>query len=273
MSALPSGPPIAIPELISLAEPFVTMGPAEHRGLARPPRQPRPMAPPSRDDRQVVLPTQKRRRHGQGLITEDVAVVIRHFPAGARGKKAEPATEPIAPAASARRARRLVVPEPVDNGPTPERCSHMAARDRTGRAVDLVERMYRHGQIDDDERAAANRWHRDYVTGLLGAVDPEENRTSTGADAHDVQLSRVAAVNRCRAVRMALGLCGEVRLIMLLVEELGYAAMAKRLFPGQADGERRIKAELLFLLVQLKQHYVEADRQVRAAGRRDQDRG
>ncbi len=200
----------------------------------------------------------------------DPPVSIRRYSAGKRDKRSEPETEPAGPA---RRTLRHIAPETIDNGPTPERRSKMAARGRDGRAIGLVDLMYRRLQIGDAEVAAANRWHRDYVTGIIGAVDPEEGRTSTGADAHDVQLSRIAAVARCRAVRMALGFCAEVRLNMLLVEEMSYAAMAQRLFPAQPSGEPRIKAELVFLLGQLVEHYLEADRKVRPVLQARDERG
>ena len=197
--------------------------------------------------------------------------LVTRYPARARGPRiAPPASAPDpSPALRQKRARRascLIVPEPQDNRPTPERLLKMPGRMRDGRPllIGLIEMMWRRQDIGDEEVAAANRWHRDYVMGMLGGQDPEERRASGRADAHDAQLARIAAVSRCRAVRAALGLCAEVRLAMLLIEGLGYAAMAQRLFPARSDGERRIKAELTFLLGQLAEHYREVERLDRA---------
>ena len=207
----------------------------------------------------------------------DPPVVIRHFPAGARGKKGEPATEPAMPAAPARRARRHVVSEPIDHRPTAERELHAAIRTEkvavgdgklpvaVRRVVGAIGVLWKKEEISNAMHTASGRWYRDYATGVLGGRDPVEGWASTGADAHDAQIARLDAVTRCAAARGVIGFCGEVRLKALLIDELSFAAAADRLMPGKAGGERLIRAQVLLLLEQLAEHYAEVDRRRRAA--------
>lgn len=182
------------------------------------------------------------------------------------------------PAGLLRKARHIPT-QPVDNRPTPERDAHSHIRTeqvRTSlqgpalavrRVVGAVGLMWKRDEISDAEHAAAERWYRDYATGVLGGRDPSESRSTGGADAHDAQIARIHAVARCAAVRAAIGFCGEVRLKAVMIDELTFVAMAHRLLPGKAGGERLIKSQVQLILEQLAEHYDAAD-QARRAGDR-----
>jgi len=153
----------------------------------------------------------------------------------------------------------------------PELLLERAPAERTGkgqrlRVEDGVQKVIgglttltRNGEIDQAQSSAAERWYRDYVTGVIGARDPDAKRTGRAPDIHAAMLSRSAAVTRCRAVRQALGFCGEVRLKMLLVDELSFSAIAAALLPNDVNGRKKIAAQMVFLLEQLTEHYAAFD--------------
>lgn len=132
--------------------------------------------------------------------------------------------------------------------------------------------LHRSGDIDNSQVAAADRWYRDYVLGVEGARDPDSARSGKARDFHAGMLSRVAACARYRNVREALGFCTEVRLRLLLVDELSFSAIAEKLMPNDVNGRKKVAAQMVFLLEQLTEHYDALDkgsRLVRPGARRD----
>ena len=119
--------------------------------------------------------------------------------------------------------------------------------------------LLRAGDIEGHHVAAADRWYRDYVLGVEGARDPEATSTGRAPDVHAGMLSRVAACTRHRNVSEALGLCAEVRLKLLLIEELSFSAMASKLMPKDVNGRKKIAAQMIFLLEQLAEHFAKLD--------------
>lgn len=121
--------------------------------------------------------------------------------------------------------------------------------------------LARTGDIDQAQSAAAERWYRDYVMGVIGARDPEAATSGRAPDIHARMLARTAAVARCRSVRNGLGLCGEMRLKLLLVDELSFSSIATSLLPGDVNGRKKIAAQMSFLLEQLAELYQHLDRE------------
>ena len=141
------------------------------------------------------------------------------------------------------------------------------AKGRAFRVASSLYLLHRSRKIGGAEVAAAERWYRDWITGIEGARDPDQARSS-GADQHSAMLARVAAATRCRAIRAALGLCGEIRLRLLMVEQLSFTAMARQL---AARGEEPIdrnamSAQTQFLLRQLAERYAAMDADRRRDG-------
>ena len=118
-----------------------------------------------------------------------------------------------------------------------------------------LQAMRRSGDIDDCHVAAANRWYRDYVLGVEGARDPEAFRSGKAGDAHTGMLARLAACERHSQVQRALGLCAELRLRLMLVDELSFSAMADKLMHNEVNGRKKVAAQMTFLLEQLVEHY------------------
>lgn len=129
------------------------------------------------------------------------------------------------------------------------------------RIVGSLSALSKAGEIDQAHHAAAERWYRDYVMGVVGARDPEARKSGRAPDIHAAMLARTAAVTRCRGVRNALGLCGEIRFKLLLIDELSFSAIAVKLFPGDVNGRKKIAAQVMFLLEQLVEHYAAIDLQ------------
>lgn len=121
--------------------------------------------------------------------------------------------------------------------------------------VGVLATLARNGDIDQAQSSAAERWYRDYVMGVMGARDPEAQRSGKAPDIHASMIARTAAVGRCRGVRNGLGLCSEVRLKLLLIDELSFSVIATRLFPGDVNGRKKIAAQMAFLLEQLAELY------------------
>ena len=123
--------------------------------------------------------------------------------------------------------------------------------------------LHRAGDIEGHHVAAADRWYRDYVLGVEGARDPEATSTGRAPDIHAGMLSRVAACGRHRDVSEALGLCAEVRLRLMLIDELSFSAIADKLMPKDVNGRKKIAAQMIFLLEQLAEHYARLDQERR----------
>lgn len=119
--------------------------------------------------------------------------------------------------------------------------------------------LTRRGDIDQTHVVAAERWYRDYVMGIIGARDPEAPQSGRAPDIHAAMLARTAAVARCRSIRQNLGHCSEIRLKLLLIDELSFSATAKHLFPGEANGRKKVAAQMSFLLEQLAEYYMLID--------------
>ena len=132
--------------------------------------------------------------------------------------------------------------------------------DDVQRVVGALALLARNGDIDQAQSSAAERWYRDYVMGVIGARDPEARRSGKAPDPHASMLARAAAVARCRSVRDGLGLCGEIRLKLLLIDELSFSSIASRLFPGDVNGRKKVAAQMVFLLEQLAELYLALDR-------------
>ena len=141
---------------------------------------------------------------------------------------------------------------------TPERLrkgSDFHVIDRVQRLCGPLSALRRAGDIEENHIAAAERWYRDYVLGVEGARDPDSVRSGKARDFHAGMLARVAACTRYRDVRKALGVCTEVRLRLLLVDELSFSAIAVKLMPKDVNGRKKIAAQMVFLLEQLAEHY------------------
>ncbi len=132
-------------------------------------------------------------------------------------------------------------------------------KDEVQQIVTGLATLARSGDIDQTQSSAAERWYRDYVMGVVGARDPEARRSGKAPDVHAAMLARTAAIGRCRVVRQGLGLCGEVRLNLLLIDELSFSAIASKLLPGDVNGRKKIAAQMSFLLEQLAELYMELD--------------
>ncbi len=135
-----------------------------------------------------------------------------------------------------------------------------AVRDDVQHIVGSLAVLAKNGDIDQSQSSAAERWYRDYVMGVVGARDPEARRSGKAPDLHASMLARTAAVGRCRIVRGGLGLCGEIRLKLLLIDELSFSAIAAKLFPGDINGRKKVAAQISFLLEQLAELYMSVDR-------------
>ncbi len=133
-------------------------------------------------------------------------------------------------------------------------------QDNVQRVVGGLATLARAGDIDPAQSSAAERWYRDYVMGVIGARDPEARRSGKAPDIHASMFARTSAVARCRSVREGLGLCGEIRLKLLLVDELSFSAIASKLLPGDVNGRKKVAAQMSFLLEQLTELYGFLDR-------------
>ena len=136
----------------------------------------------------------------------------------------------------------------------------LVVQDDVQRVVGALTALARSGDIDQAQSSAAERWYRDYVMGVVGARDPEGRRSGRAPDIHASMLARSAAVGRCRMVRNGLGLCGEVRLRLLLIDELSFSAIAAKLLPDDVNGRKKIAAQMALLLEQLSELYMILDR-------------
>ena len=145
--------------------------------------------------------------------------------------------------------------------PTLERLQHHEFQKRNGvsRVVNTVQSMYDAGDIGDDEVSVADRWYREYLFATLGVVEerPSDGRFREKGDVHTWMMGRGKCSARISEIREMLGLCGHVRLEMLLAREMSFSAMARQLYPGISEGRGRMKvsAQCGLLLEQLVHVY------------------
>ena len=153
--------------------------------------------------------------------------------------------------------------QPVSTGPA--RITH----DLTGRQIEAVANglrvadqlmsLFAAEHITAAHVAAGMRWRKDWLAYEAGYSDTAGNGGE--GDAHTGQLARSQAGARIQAVRAALGLCGEIRLRMLLVEDLSMTAIGEVAYPASPRKKAGYMAlaTCQIVLEQLAEHYHTAD--------------
>ncbi len=151
-------------------------------------------------------------------------------------------------------------------GPTPERLeksvffSDISTPGEPLRVLGTVQALLNARDIAQDAANAAERWYRDWVFAYVGHIEYPAHHTPNTLTRHDDvswQMTRAHAAARLVDVRHALGLCAEVRLKLMLVDELSFLQMGRVLFPHLSDARARLKvsAQCALLLEQLEGFY------------------
>ncbi|WP_338332011.1 hypothetical protein [Acetobacter sp. LMG 32666] len=151
-------------------------------------------------------------------------------------------------------------------GPTPERMEKsvfVADASSPGgplRVLGTVQALLNARDITQDAANAAERWYRDWVFAYMGHIEYPTHHTPNTLTRHDDvswQMTRAHAAGRVADVRHALGLCAEVRLKLMLVDELSFMQMGRVIFPHLSDARARLKisAQCAMLLEQLDGFY------------------
>ena len=177
--------------------------------------------------------------------------------------------------------RRFVINRAQDNGPTPERAAKgdfgWVGEDE-GKKTDVrsrnkvVANMLNAGDITQEAVNAADRWYRDYCLAYqagytLSRVNGEASyqtrskEDDDGMGRHDAvsfSVVRGKAAVRVSEVRSALGVCAEVRLKAMLIDELNFTKMGALFFPGlpRNNATPHIKAQCMMVLEQLSSFYL-----------------
>ncbi|MCP1241756.1 hypothetical protein GOB86_10935 [Acetobacter lambici] len=154
-------------------------------------------------------------------------------------------------------------------GPTPERMEKFVFVADTStpgsplRVLGTVQALLNARDITQDAANAANaaeRWYRDWVFANVGHIEYPTHHTPNTLTRHDDvswQMTRAHAAGRVADVRHALGLCAQVRLKLMLVDELSFMQMGQVIFPHLSDARARLKisAQCAMLLEQLEGFY------------------
>ncbi|KXV23871.1 hypothetical protein AD942_11015 [Gluconobacter japonicus] len=107
-----------------------------------------------------------------------------------------------------------------------------AELERNKKTIEVMRRgvglysLLRSGTIRQWHVDAAQRWARDFETGIMGAADPERRSTGQGT-LEDMMLARSAAVARCEGVRRTLGRYASDLLVLLVLDGLSVAKIAE----------------------------------------------
>lgn len=128
------------------------------------------------------------------------------------------------------------------------------------RVLGTVQALLNARDITQDAANAAERWYRDWVFAYVGHIEYPANHTPSTITRHDDvswQMTRALAAGRLADVRQALGLCAEVRLKLMLVEEMSFMQIGRVIFPHLSDARARLKvsAQCAMLLEQLEGFY------------------
>ncbi|WP_215745161.1 hypothetical protein [Gluconobacter sp. P1C6_b] len=110
--------------------------------------------------------------------------------------------------------------------------------------------LLRNGTITQRHVDGAQRWARDFETGIMGAADPERRSTGQGT-LEDMMLARSAAVTRCEGVRRTLGRYASDLLVLLVLDGLSVAKIAE-LYGKNRQG---MTGAVELLLEQLADYY------------------
>ncbi|KXV36721.1 hypothetical protein [Gluconobacter albidus] len=86
--------------------------------------------------------------------------------------------------------------------------------------------LLRSGKITQRHVDNAERWARDFETGIMGASDPERRSNGQGT-LEDMLLARSAAVARCEGIRRTLGRYAADLLVLLVLDGLSIAKIAE----------------------------------------------
>ncbi|MBO1325360.1 hypothetical protein K2X14_11525 [Acetobacter sp. TBRC 12305] len=157
---------------------------------------------------------------------------------------------------------RYEIPQAQNNGPTPERAAKSVfTRGIPPRVLTTVQALLNSGDISQDEANAAERWYRDWAFAYHGVIEFPENHEGDTTTRHDDVswlMTRAAAAGRLGRVRDALGMCAELRLRMMLVDESSFRQMGAILIPHHAEATagKKVAAQCAILLEQLSEFYL-----------------
>lgn len=148
-----------------------------------------------------------------------------------------------------------------ENGPTPER----AAKSRfmpgsPARVLTTVQSLLNAGEIEQQAVNAAERWYRDWIFAYEGIVEFRPDHQADTTTRHDEiswRMTRAHAAGRLADVRGALGLCAEIRLKAMLVDEKSFSKMGVVLYPRVSVdlARRKVAAQCVLVLEQLSEFY------------------
>ena len=128
--------------------------------------------------------------------------------------------------------------------------------DWKNRKIEVIRRgvglysLLRSGKIKQCHVNVAERWARDFETGIMGAADPERRSTGQGT-LEDMLLARSAAVSRCEGVRRVLGRYAADLLVLLVLDGLSVSKIAE-LYGKDRHG---MSGAIELLLDQLADYY------------------
>lgn len=128
------------------------------------------------------------------------------------------------------------------------------------RVLTTVQALLNAHDITQDAANAAERWYRDWVFAYVGHIEYPAHHTPNTLTRHDDvswQMTRAHAAGRLADVRHALGACSEVRLKLMLVDEMSFMQIGRIIFPHLSDARARLKvsAQCAMLLEQLEGFY------------------
>ncbi len=168
-----------------------------------------------------------------------------------------------------------LLPIPVGEGPTPERMEKSVFAQEHSiagaplRVLGTVQALLNARDITQDAANAAERCYRDWVFAYVGHIEYPANHTPNTTTRHDDvswQITRAHAAGRLADVRHALGACAEVRLKLMLVDEMSFMQIGRIIFPHLSDARARLKvsAQCAMLLEQLEGFYAAMRRSAKA---------
>ena len=152
-----------------------------------------------------------------------------------------------------------------NNSPTPERAAKSVfTRGNPPRVLTTVQSLLNAGDITQDDANAGERWYRDYVFGKFGYVEYAPDYVKDATIKHDPvswQVVRAKAWGRVLDVKRAYGVGAELRLRMMLVDEMSFTKMAKEFFPHMSlsTARTKISGQSAMLLEQLAAFYRNKD--------------
>jgi hypothetical protein len=134
------------------------------------------------------------------------------------------------------RRRVIYMDEPQFHSPTKELAQHhdlappsKLSATKGWEVKSRVDSLHKGGRIDDAEKAACDRWLKDWEMGVAGVVQPGLSERVDNDNLRCAMDGRIDALSRLRRVRDEIGLLNESLIEMCVARDMSWVEIGRRI--------------------------------------------